>query len=123
MNNSFVVAARETFNANRARTSGVSDLQSSLRDYDFFSLSSRHCAALRAGLITIAAPRLNEAVQSSGRPEQGGHTKSRGSIPGAKALEKATLLFAGLKPEISWNAYVAAEAATYKARESENDAN
>ncbi|MGA8013467.1 MAG: hypothetical protein WB949_13640, partial [Candidatus Acidiferrales bacterium] len=37
---------------------------------------SRHCAAIRAGLITFAAPRLKIAVEPSRRPQKGCHTDS-----------------------------------------------
>jgi hypothetical protein len=94
MKNSLALSARETVNANHARTSGASAAQSSLRDYGLFSHFSRHCAALRAGLITVAAPRLNDVVQPSRGPRQDCHT-------GAKAHDKKERLFAGLKPRAS----------------------
>ena len=61
--------AEGSLNVSRVPTQTLKLLQSSLRDYRLLSPCSRHCAALRAGLITIAAPRLNIAVEPSGRPQ------------------------------------------------------
>ena len=61
--------AKGSLNVSRVPTQTLKLLQSSLRDYRLLSPCSRHCAALRAGLITIAAPRLNIAVEPSGRPQ------------------------------------------------------
>jgi hypothetical protein len=61
--------AKGSLNGSRVPTQTLKLLQSSLRDYRLLSPCSRHCAALRAGLITIAAPRLNIAFEPSGRPQ------------------------------------------------------
>jgi hypothetical protein len=61
--------AEGSLNVSRVPTQTLRLLQSSLRDYRLLPPCSRHCAALRARLITIAAPRLNIAVEPSGRPQ------------------------------------------------------